>query len=535
MSGKHSIRRERRWPRRILITANVLVGLAIIGTASAYGYVRYRLDQIQRVYVPGLAPVGSPSAKSQSKKPADNSLPPFTVLVIGSDTRALGSGSSAAYGNTAQDPGQRSDSILLVRVTPDTHSLALFSIPRDTLVPIPGMGTTRINAAFNTGNPALLVKVLSQDFGIQVNHVAQFNFDTFEDVANAIGGVYQWFPTSAKDDYSDLGITVPPGGACVLLTGATALAFARSREYEYELDGGWYYQQFPESDLGRIQRQQDFVKLAAKKAQKIAPTDPLALNALVSKLTGDVKLDSGFSNSLIFDLIKDYRHADLSTIPSFTYPTTNVPGAGTLDPDTALGTQTIQQWLDSGQPAPAPTTVTPKPTVATTAVPTTVAAPPSPTTTIEPASVSIEVVNGSGTANQATQAASQLKSMGYLVTTGADATSDHTQSVIHYAPDSLADAKQLQAEVGGASTLLLDRSLVATPFNLELVTGRDFAGAGAHPPSSVPPATTTTLAPLTNAAQVGTATVQPDSSSFYRGQYIPPGRQPGQVPQTCPS
>jgi polyisoprenyl-teichoic acid--peptidoglycan teichoic acid transferase len=554
MSGKHSVRRERRWPKRILVTANVLVGLAILGTASAYGYVQYRLDQIQRVSIPGLAKVGQPSADSQSQPPADHSQPPFTVLIIGSDTRALGSASSSAFGNAAQDPGQRSDSILLMRVTPDTRSLALFSIPRDTLVPIPGMGTTRINAAFNTGNPTLLVKVLSDDFGIQVNHVAEFDFATFEDIANAIGGVYQWFPTSAKDYNSDLGITVPPGGGCVLLTGATALAFARSREYEYELDGGWYYQQFPESDLGRIQRQQDFVKLAAKKAQQIAPTNPLALNALVGKLTQDVKLDDGFSNSLLLSLVKDYHSANLSNIPSFTYPTTNVPGAGTLEPDKALGTQTIQQWLNSGEPTtttsankaePAPSSTT---TVPKVLAPGTTATPSAPSSTIAPSSVSIEVLNGSGTAGQATLASSQLKSMGYLVTDGGNGTFNHTQSVIEYAPDSLARAKQLASQIEGATTLTEDSALATAPFNLQLLTGTDYKGATAQvissstsgapsteAPTTAAPTTTTTLAPLTNASQVGSATVQPDSSSSYKGQYIPPGRVPGQIPQSCPN
>jgi LCP family protein required for cell wall assembly len=550
MSGKHSIRRERRWPKRILITANVMVGLAIVGTASAYGYVQYRLDQIQHVNVPGLAPVGSKKVTSQSKPTADDSTPPFTVLIIGSDSRALGSASNAAFGNTAEDPGQRSDSILLMRVTPATHSLALFSIPRDTLVPIPGMGTTRINAAFNTGNPTLLVQVINQDFGIQVNHVAEFTFATFEDIANAIGGVYQWFPTSARDFNSDLGVTVPQGGACVLLTGATALAFARSREYQYELDGQWYYQQFPESDLGRIQRQQDFVKLAAKKAQSIAPTNPFALNTLIGKLTKDVELDNGFSNSLVLSLVKDFHSANLSNIPSFTYPTTNVPNAGTLEPDKPLGVQTIQQWLNSGEPTTTASANKPATSTTTTAPktlsPGTTAKPAAPTTTIDPASVAVEVVNGSGTAGQAALASGQLKSLGYLVTIGGNGTFNHTQSLIEYAPDSLADAKQLASQIGGGATLTEDSALASAPFNLQLVTGTAYTGASAHLGSSstsgssstaapTTAAPTTTLAPLTNAAQVGSATVQPDSSSFYKGQYIPPGRVPGQIPQTCPS
>jgi LCP family protein required for cell wall assembly len=536
MTPKHSRgstaprRPIRRWPRRLLIATNILVALALIGAASAFAYVQFQLTQIKRVSISGLAQQGSTAPDSQSKS-TKASVAPFTMLVIGSDTRSLGSGSSPAFGSAALDPGQRSDSIILARFIPATRQLALFSIPRDTLVAIPGYGRTRINVAFNNG-PALLIQVLSQDFGIQVNHVAQFNFATFEDIANAIGGVYQWFPGPAKDAYSDL---VVPHGGCVLLTGSQALAFARSREYQYSTDGGqtYHYQLFPESDLGRIQRQQDFVKLAAAKIKSVAPTNPLALNALITSLTKDVTLDSAFSDSLILSLAKDYRSANLSNIPSFTYPTVNsvsVPGA--LDPETALGTQEIQQWLAGGTTTPAPSTTTtttaPRATTSTT-----------PTTTVKPASVSVEVVNGSGVTGQAGQASTDLSDLGYNTRISPLADFGHARSVIDYAPDSLAAAKQLQAELKGGATLTESAALTPTIYNLELITGQDFTGVtgsastGGGTTTTVP-ATTTTIAPETSPAYVGTTNVEPDSSSYYKGRYIPPGREPGQIPATCP-
>lgn len=547
-AAKHAVLSVRRWPRRVLITTNVVVALAIVGTVSAYGYVQYRLNQVQRVLkVPGLAPVGSPSPTSQSRPQRGVSVPPFTMLVIGSDTRNLGSQSNAAFGNQTTDPGQRSDSIILLRVVPDRHALGIFSIPRDTLVQVPGYGMTRINTAFNSGNPSLLVHVLSQDFGIQVNHVAEFDFGTFEDIANALGGVYQYFPTPAMDAYSDLRITK---SGCVLLNGATALAFARSREYQYYLDGAWHYQLYPESDLGRIQRQQDFVKLAAKKAQQVAPTNPLALNRLIVSVTKNVQLDTGFSNSLILDLVRDYRNANLSNIPAYTYPTVNsseVPGA--LDPETALGKQTISQWLNVGTPtAGSSTTVANAPSTskppATSKTSSTTRTQHVTTTTIAPGAISVEVVNGSGKSGQATQVTGALQAAGYRTTNGGNGAFGHARTVIEYAPDALADAKQLRSQLPRGATLTEASWLTDTPYNLELVTGRDFtslnvrSGATGSPTSSAPETTaattTTTLPPETSAAFVGTPTVQADSSSFYKGQYIPPGRVAGQVPQTCP-
>jgi polyisoprenyl-teichoic acid--peptidoglycan teichoic acid transferase len=503
--------RRRRWPRRTLIVVNVVTALAILGVGGAYAYAQWRLGQIKRIPVAGLHPQGR-SSQSASDGAA---LPPFTMLVIGSDTRDLGSGGSAAFGNETTVSGQRSDSIILVRVVPKTRSLALLSIPRDTLVPIPGYGTTRINTAFNSGSPSLLVTVLDQDFGIQVNHVAVFNFDTFRDVADAVGGVEQYFPTPAKDAYSDLEI---PKAGCYNLTGNRALAFVRSREYEYYLDGQWQYQLYPESDLARIQRQQAFFRDLVKKAKQVAPTNPFTLNAIIGGVTKNLTLDNTFSNSTLLDLAEDFRSANVTTIPSYTYPTQNsTEVAGALDPETQQGQAVIQQWLDVGQTAPS----------------TVKSATPArkPVITVNPSSVSIAVENGSGIGGQAAQAGQDLTDIGYNATVSGDApTFGLATTEIEYAPDSLAAAKQLQSQLVGTSTLVLDDALAPTVYNLELVTGQNYNGVIG---SSKTPASAETTTTIGSPAYEGTATVNPASSSIYKGVYIPPGLQPGQVPQTC--
>ena len=109
----------------------------------------------------------------------------------------------------------------------------------------------------------LLVQTVQQDLGIKINHFAVVDFSTFVQIADSIGGVYQYFPAPARDIFSNL---VVAHAGCVLLKGSQALAFVRSREYQYYLNGTWQYQLVPESDLARIQRQQAFIKLALKKA-----------------------------------------------------------------------------------------------------------------------------------------------------------------------------------------------------------------------------------------------------------------------------
>ena len=517
--GRHRQSRgvRRHWPHRVLIGANLLSVILILTAGGAYGYVQWRFGQIKRIDVGGLERQGH---SSQSEKDGA-SIAPFTLLVIGSDTRALGTGSSAQFGRAGEVGGQRSDSIILVRVVPKTRSLALLSIPRDTRVPIPGLGTTRINAAFDSGTPTLLVSVLAQDFNIQVNHVVEFNFDTFKQIADAVGGVEQWFPAPAKDAFSLL--NVPAG--CVNLTGAQALGFVRSREYQYYLQGAWHYQYYPESDLARIQRQQAFTRNLARKAKKtFGPTNLLQLNNLIGSVTRNITLDKGFSNSLILSLAQDYRSADLSTIPSYTFPAHNsTVQPGELDPDMSAGAGVVQEWLNVGQ-----TPVTPAGSASTSSTST------PPTTVVAPSSVTVEVLNGSGTGGQASAAGQEMSSLGYHVTVSGDAPNFGLATTeIEYAPDALADAQQLQSQLNGASTLVEDRALTPTPYNLELITGQNFAGLKGVPTvttsGSVPRTTTTVAGP----AYAGTQSVNPQSSSVFNGVYVPPGLVPGQTPQTC--
>ena len=244
--------------------------------------------------------------------------------------------------------GQRSDTIMLLRVVPASSSIALLSIPRDLLVPVAGMGTTRINATFDSG-PNLLISTIENDLGIDINHFMVVNFYSFTQLSDSLGGVYQYFPAPARDLYSDLSV---PHAGCVLLKGQQALAFVRSREYQYYLNGSWQYQLVPESDLARIQRQQDFVKLAIKKAEAVGPTDPLALNAVIGGVTSSLAIDNTFTNSLMLTLAKVLRHANAAGIPDWTYPTVNsyeVPGA--LDPVPSEDQAMLKQFLDYGMPA----------------------------------------------------------------------------------------------------------------------------------------------------------------------------------------
>jgi LCP family protein required for cell wall assembly len=81
----------------------------------------------------------------------------------------------------------RSDTILLLRA--GGGASARLSIPRDTVVDIPGHGPDKVNAAYAIGGPALTVTTLKQYLGIDINHVIEVNFANFPRFIDALGGI----------------------------------------------------------------------------------------------------------------------------------------------------------------------------------------------------------------------------------------------------------------------------------------------------------------------------------------------------------
>ena len=99
------------------------------------------------------------------------------------------------------------------------------SIPRDSLVPIPGHGTTKINAAFAFGGPKLLVKTVEQNTGIHIDHYVEIGLGGFVNIVDSVGGI-TICPNHRMDDKL-ANLHVKKG--CQHADGTVALAYARSR------------------------------------------------------------------------------------------------------------------------------------------------------------------------------------------------------------------------------------------------------------------------------------------------------------------
>jgi LCP family protein required for cell wall assembly len=108
---------------------------------------------------------------------------PNTILVLGSDARPKGS----KEGGANVGGPSRSDTLMLIRT--GGFKSARLSIPRDTVVDIPGHGQDKINAAYAIGGAALTITTVERFLGIKINHLAEVNFDNFPQFIDALGGV----------------------------------------------------------------------------------------------------------------------------------------------------------------------------------------------------------------------------------------------------------------------------------------------------------------------------------------------------------
>ncbi|HWH95128.1 MAG TPA: LCP family protein, partial [Baekduia sp.] len=151
---------------------------------------------------------------------------PNNVLVLGSDQRPKG---SKEPGASTSGPS-RSDSIMLMRVGGGKN--ARLSIPRDTVVDIPGHGRNKINAAYAIGGPALAVETIENYLGIEVNHLIEVNFENFPDLIDAMGGItYKGgcVVSRINGGFKNGGYTLRLKKGETHIDGKQALALARTR------------------------------------------------------------------------------------------------------------------------------------------------------------------------------------------------------------------------------------------------------------------------------------------------------------------
>jgi len=325
-SGRSGKPRRTAGQRALRVLIGVVAFIVLIA-ALGYGYFRYEWGKIQTAACAACASVVGGA--------------PYNVLVVGSDTRVGETAAQAQqFGNATTAGGQRSDTIKIIHVDPQTGTASSLSLPRDTFVDLSGVPSSsgvstknKLNAAFASGpndpNPSGtgangLVQTIQNTFGIPISHWIVVNFFGLTDAVQALGGVSMKLPYAVRD-YGDCngngvlgnctGLNLP-ASSCATLTGTDALALSRSRHFEW-YQNGW--QSDYSGDIGRIERQNLVIESVVNKAK--STYNPITAVSFISALTHDVVLDNKLGATALLSLAERYHAFSGSSLKTYILPT----------------------------------------------------------------------------------------------------------------------------------------------------------------------------------------------------------------------
>ncbi len=320
--------RRRAKPRRSHTVGRVLVATLVVlgmvsGLSVTYLY-RHYSDNLTVLDIEDQL-VGERPDKVEVAGPQE----PLNVLVMGSDSRE-GEGNNI---DGLTGGGERSDTTLLLHLSADRERAYGVSIPRDSMVDRPACRTeggtevpaesyTMWNEAFQLAGPACTIQQFEELTGIRLDHFVVVDFEGFQGMVDAVGGVEVCIPETIDDRAH--GIYLEAGTR--KLEGIQALNYVRER---YALSGG--------SDIGRMKRQQAFI---ASMASTVLSSDTLArpdrLLAFLEAATESLTLDEGLGNLVrIAQLGYEFRGIGADKVQFMTIPNTVDPS----DPNKLVWTE----------------------------------------------------------------------------------------------------------------------------------------------------------------------------------------------------
>ena len=201
-------------------------------------------------------------------------------LLVGSDSRRGLTKEQQKELATGGDTGGRgrTDTIMIMHV--GKGPTLLMSIPRDSLVPIKGYGTTKINAAYAFGGPKLLISTLEATTGLRIDKYVEVGFGGLVNVVDSLGGIQICPKTDIKD--KDAGLDITKG--CKQVDGKTALAYSRSRHT------------YITQDIQRVQSQREVLgAIAAKAKSPWTVINPFRYKSAASGASGSLQIGEDVS------------------------------------------------------------------------------------------------------------------------------------------------------------------------------------------------------------------------------------------------
>lgn len=220
--NKKTKKKKKTWVK-VLISAFLLLFLIV----GAYAFTVY--NSLTNAVETMHAPTDREKSDKRQEGVNLNKAQPFSVLLLGVDEREGDRG--------------RSDSIIVLTVNPNTNSVKMLSIPRDTRTEIVGKGTQdKINHAYAFGGVDMSIATVENFLDIPIDYYVQINMEGFKDIVDAVGGV-----TVQNDlDFKYEGTSFPKGQ--LTLNGDKALKYSRMRYDD------------PRGDFGRQLRQRQVIK-----------------------------------------------------------------------------------------------------------------------------------------------------------------------------------------------------------------------------------------------------------------------------------
>ena len=455
--------RPRTWPQRLVVLTGALVVAACLASSGVFAYIWVRYGQIDRVQDIELRADAGGAAN---------------FLIVGTDSREGLDPNDPDAGGFLGDTGcECTDTIMLLRIDPKEKDAYLLSFPRDLFIPIAGTGKTdRINTAHAHGAQTL-IDTIRENFEIDIHHYVEIDFVGFEKLVDAVGGVPMWFDAPVRDTHTGLDV---PAAECQVLSGEQARKFVRSRYLQYlGEDGEWH--QDPTADLGRITRQQVFVRRAIDKAVGQGLTNPRTLNQLVSAGVANVSLDEYLEAGDLLAIGRRFAKFDSDDLVTYSFPSEPTKTSAGADVQLPLMKQ-AQTMLNVFRGLPPGT--------------------------LAPEGINVTVLNGTGVTGQARDAAGALGEIGFnIVETASYPTEDVQRTSVVYGGFGEGAAKRVAAHITGGAALVYDPDL--TGQNVTLVTGADFTTVHDQPAPKGSPddkRTTTTTLPTTSTSRGATTT-----------------------------
>ena len=318
--SKHSRR------QRVFLFFNI--GLAVVTVMAGSGllYANWKLGNRQVVSIDTVREGDGNLDLPEGDRTAKN------FLVTGSDNNACISKDSPFYGGFGNRSGygERSDSLMVIRVNPIDNQAAILSFPRDMWVKQAGSNrSNRINANFEKKNPNRLIRNLKENFGISIDHYINVDFCAFAAIVDAVGGVRVPFTYKAQDKRT--GFKVLRARVCYMFQGDHALAYMRSRHYIWFDPETRKWLRDGTSDWGRISRQQDFMKRIIRKSLEKAKTNPRVASGILNAALKNIITDDKLTPLTVLQLGQAMKNFNTETMGSYT-----MPGNGTMIDDMSV-------------------------------------------------------------------------------------------------------------------------------------------------------------------------------------------------------